>query len=205
VAAFFVSPRRELVKSKGDVQMPHLWIQQPDREEWGVFPLTGTAYGLSEQALSAIDGPAESADEPGPPAIVVRDSGPLERWLLLARKQARVQVNGAPLVLGARILCDKDEILVQSNGSAAALHCYFATERRAEVIVADGPEVRCPRCKQPIEKGQMAVRCPNPECRALHHQDERSGLCCWSYAATCTLCPQDTRLDANYRWSPVQL
>jgi hypothetical protein len=111
-------------------------------------------------------------------------------------------------VLGARLLCDKDEIVVRVNGSPAALHCYFSTERQAEVVPfpgADGVEVRCARCRQPIEKGQMAVRCPNPGCGVWHHQDAESNLLCWNYGAVCALCPHTTHLDGTFRWTPEDL
>jgi hypothetical protein len=189
--------------------MPQVWLQVTEGEGWAIVPLTGTAYGMSERELSAIRGSVCDPDEPGPPAVLVRrDNGSLERWFLLARKGARVQVNGAPLVLGARLLCDRDEIVVHRNGSAAALHCYFSTERRAEIVAfpdEDVDEVRCPRCKDRIRKGQLTVRCPNPDCGVLHHEDETSGLRCWTYAATCALCSHATALDAGYKWTPEEL
>ncbi len=190
--------------------MAQVFVEDSERTDWAIVRLTDSAYALSDSAVSLIADTNVGPDEPGPPAVLVRrDNGALERWFLLARKDARVQVNGAPLVLGARLLCDRDEIIVHRNGSTAAMHCYFSTERRPEIFEvgeADaGPEVRCPRCQDPIVKGQMAVRCPNPDCGVLHHEDQPSGLLCWTYAAACTLCPQPTRLDGDFKWTPEEL
>jgi hypothetical protein len=189
--------------------MAHIWIQNPDGTGWGILRLTGEAYDLSERTLTAIAGPGCGPDGLGPAAMVVRrDTGPQEHWLLLARKDAHIQVNGSPLVLGARLLCDRDEIVVRVNGSPAALHAYFSTERQAEVVPfpgVDDAEIRCPRCKQVIRQGQMAVRCPNPGCGVWHHQDEESKLLCWTYGSTCMLCPHAARLDGTFRWTPEEL
>ena len=189
--------------------MPQVWVQDSGGAGWAIVPLTGGVYGMSERALSAIGGSGCGLDEPGPAAMLVRrDAGPQEHWLLLARKGAHIQVNGSPLVLGARFLCDRDEIVVRVNGSTAALHCFFSTERQAEVVAfpgANGAEVRCPRCKQPLEQGRMAVRCPNPACGVWHHEDQERNLLCWTYGPTCTLCPHPTRLDGSFRWTPEDL
>jgi len=141
---------------------------------------------------------------------VRRDLGAQELWFLLARKSARLDLNGAALALGARLLCDRDEIVVYGDDPSAVLHFYFSTERQAEVVPfpgSDGAEVRCPRCKQPIEKGQMAVRCPSPSCGVWHHQHEepKKKLLCWTYGPTCALCPHPSRLDGSYRWTPEDL
>ena len=189
--------------------MPLVWVQDSDETDWAIVRLIRGAYGMSERKLSAINGSGCGLDEPGFAAMLVRrDTGLQEHWLLLARKDAHIQVNGSPLVLGARLLCDRDEIVVRVNGSPAALHCFFSTERQAEVVAfpgGNGAEVRCPRCKQTIEKDQTAVRCPNPGCGVWHHQDQESRLLCWTYGATCMLCPHPARLDGSFRWTPEEL
>jgi hypothetical protein len=60
----------------------------------------------------------------------------------------------------------------------------------------------CPRCKQRLERADLAVKCPR--CRAWHHQSEK--FPCWTYDSTCALCQhQLTALDAGYSWTPEEL
>ena len=191
--------------------MAQLFVEDPERTDWSILRLTGGAYGISDRAVSAIVEPDGAADETGPPAILVRrELGAQEHWFLLARKNARLDLNGASLALGARLLCDHDEIVVYGSEPADALHCFFSTERQAEAAPfpgSNGTEVRCPRCKQRIEKGQVAVQCPNPSCGVWHHQHEDEGrkLHCWTYGPTCALCSHPARLDGAFRWTPEDL
>ncbi|MGO8691953.1 MAG: hypothetical protein ACLQLG_20220 [Thermoguttaceae bacterium] len=186
--------------------MAHLWTEDAEGKGWAVAPLLGSAYGVSGQGLSLVDDRDRGPDGLSPSALLVRgDSGSLEQWLLLARKRGNVQVNGWPLVLGVRLLCDRDELVVRADGASAALRCFFSAERLAEVVAYPGGDgaVRCPRCKQPMERNQMAVRCPSANCGAWHHQE--AALPCWTYSATCAVCDRPTRLDAGLRWTPEKL
>ncbi len=167
--------------------MAHLWIEDAEGKGWAVSPLTRQRLRrIRARAFARLTTATAATDGLSPSALLVRgDSGSLEQWLLLARKRANVQVNGWPLVLGVRLLCDRDELVVRADGASAALRCFFSTERLAEVVAYPGGDgaVRCPRCKQPMERNQMAVRCPNASCGAWHHQE--AALPCWTYSATC--------------------
>ncbi len=183
--------------------MANLWLQDAEEKEWAVSPLIGGAYGVSGRGLLLLDDGCRH-DGFMPSVLLVRcDSGSVELWSLLARKCASVQVNGSP-PLGVRLLRDRDELVIRADGASAALHCFFSSEKFAEVVPYPGGDAagRCPRCKLPIERGQMAVRCPT--CNVWHHEVE-GGRQCWTYAATCALCDQPTRLDAGFRWTPEQL
>jgi hypothetical protein len=184
--------------------MAHVWIRKLAETVWAVLPLTGGVYVISEQGFSLLeDG---GYDNLVSLALLVRcDNGSVEHWMLLARQQASVQVNGWPLVLGARLLCDRDEIVVRADGSSATFHCFFATERLPQVAAYPGGAgaICCPRCKQPIEPNQMAVQCPNASCGAWHHQ--KADLQCWTYSDTCALCDRPTQLDAGFRFNPEDL
>jgi hypothetical protein len=186
------------------LSMSHLWVKSADGAEWAVSPLIGNAYALSGAGLASLqdhgqDGSAFST------LLIRGDSGPQEQWFLLARKQASVHVNGWPLVLGVRLLCDRDEINVRAGGPVAPFHYFFSTEALARVEAYPGGDVtvRCPRCKQPLEQDQMAVRCPNGRCGAWHHQE--AALPCWTYCSTCALCDQPTQLDLGFCWTPEKL
>jgi hypothetical protein len=186
--------------------MAYLWTKDADDKEWAVSPLIGGAYGLSGRGLFLLDDDDCCHGGVAASVLMVRcGGGTPEQWCALGRKRASIQVNGAPLLLGVRLLYDRDELVIRADGASAALHCFFSSEKLAEVLPypgGDGP-VRCPRCKQPIERNQMAVRCPNAACGVWHHEEAR--LRCWTYAATCALCDQPTQLNAGFRWTPEQL
>jgi hypothetical protein len=119
-------------------------------------------------------------------------------WTMVGGREASLRVNGQPLVLGVRVLRDRDEI------SIAGQRCFFSTEELALVVPFPGMAqfICCPRCKQKLEPGTSAVACPH--CRAWHHQSEE--FPCWTYDATCALCQlHSTALDAGYSWTPELL
>jgi hypothetical protein len=119
-------------------------------------------------------------------------------WVLLAGRATDVRVNGSDLALGIRALQDKDEVTVAGH------RLFFSTEQLAGVAPFAGSEqpAFCPRCKQRLERGEPAVRCPR--CHAWHHQSER--FPCWNYDSTCALCQEQlTALDAGYSWTPEDL
>ena len=164
--------------------MPHLWITQ--NENWQPAPLNGEPVAL----LAA--GPRPLALE-APAAVRLCVAG--GDWLVLA-PPGEVVVNGAPLLAGARLLRDRDELAL-GDGS----RFFFSTERLAAVEIFPGPQaVFCARCRLPIEPGTPAVRCPS--CRLWMHQNDEFG--CWVYAPTC-VCPQATDLDAGFTWTPDEL
>jgi hypothetical protein len=121
-----------------------------------------------------------------------------DAWVLLAGRATDVRVNGADLVLGIRALRDKDEVSVDGH------RLFFSTEQLACVTPFPGSEqpAFCPRCKQRLERADLAVKCPR--CHAWHHQCQK--FSCWTYESTCALCQhQLTALDAGYSWTPEEL
>jgi len=121
-----------------------------------------------------------------------------EAWVLLAGRTTNVRINGAALVLDIRTLRDKDEV------SVAGHRLFFSTEQLACVASFPGAEQAafCPRCKQRLEREDLAVQCPR--CHAWHHQSGK--FPCWTYDSTCALCQQQlTALDAGYSWTPEEL
>ena len=117
-----------------------------------------------------------------------------DAWVLLAGRSARIRINGEPLSLGCRVLQDRDELVSGRERS------YYSTERllRAEPFPDAEAAVFCARCKLRITPGTLAVRC---QCGTWCHEMEDRR--CWSYAATCPLCPQPTDADAGYNWEPA--
>jgi hypothetical protein len=165
--------------------MAHAWIKT-EGEGWVVVP-----PHLSDN---------------GPPAkgevlLVRAAAGAKERWLLLApSSRPTVSVNGLPLVLGIRVLKDRDEVHL-----AGAPPLFFSTERIAQVepYASGGKRGRCPRCDTEIADGVPSVRCP--QCGLAYHQDSAGGMECWTYGPTCARCPQKTGLEAGYAWTPEGL
>ena len=186
--------------------MTHLWIDVDGglKPGWDVFPLTENAYLIpAEGRPLAVDGREDGLA--GAAGMLVRGGNcASERWALLAGVASSVRVNGCPLVLGTRVLRDRDEIVARGP-SGTARRYYYSAERlaRVEPFPGDGP-VCCPRCKQRIEVGVPSVQCP--QCGAWHHESTELSLPCWSYHSRCAaLCDQPTAIGAGFRWTPEGL
>lgn len=158
--------------------MAHLWFSSAsDESAWTPRPLDGPcAIGRASFV------PAATADG--------------RAWVLLG--PATTSVNGR--ALGApelRVLHDRDEIVLDG------VRLFFSTETRTAIVPLPPGDraLRCPRCTLAIAAGTSAVACP--QCAVWHHQQD--DLACWTYAATCALCPQPSALDADYRFDPVRL
>ena len=177
--------------------MVNLWLQDTDRQ-WAVLPLTGDRLPLD----ATLPGLARGADAEFGRAELVRSAEPDREWVLLAQGEDNLRVNGLPLPLGIRVLRHRDEIRLGSLGTA-----FFSTETLARVVEYPGPTaVECARCRVEIQKGFLAVQCPN--CDVWFHEgpDEAGkDRPCFTYAPTCVYCPHGTRLDAGYQWSPEDL
>lgn len=180
--------------------MAHLWKVMSDSGEWTALALDGDAFTLDNETLSRVPEllPTRGAslglrrvEDPSSPT-----SGAL--WTLVVGRDARVLVNGSPATLGLLALTDRDEIRLVN-----ARPLFFSTESLAHVtpFAASGPRGFCPRCKQHIEPGTPAVRCPG--CSLWYHASD--DLPCWTYAPLCSACPQQTALDAGFRWTPEAL
>lgn len=160
--------------------MAHLWTEA-ESGEWTPSTLAGDARTLNRDvSLRRID---ETVGE---------------HWALLSAPAARVFVNGFPVCLGTIVLADRDEIRVAGNPVL-----FYSTETLAAVepFHASGLRGFCPRCKQSIESGSPAVRCPS--CGLWHHAS--ADLPCWTYAPQCAACPHDTALGTGFRWTPEEL
>ena len=185
--------------------MAHLWLRDTDAV-WAALPLDELSRGSRQESRQANCGVDLSVDPPRaidaaashrrdcPCLLMPWESG----WALLAWPEAGVRVNGKAVSIGIRLLRDRDEIR-----PAGRPPVYFSTERLAGVEqLPDGSEeLFCARCRQRIEEGGEAVRCP--ACGIWLHESEE--LPCWTYASTCALCDQTTDLEAGFRWTPEDL
>lgn len=173
--------------------MAHLWKTDADGV-WQPVPLEITGETAEPQQARIL-----------PTAIAGSD------WAALAAPDDSLHINGQESALGLRVLNDRDELAL-ADGSDEPRRWYFSTEEVVCVVPFPGSEhvTRCPRCKKGIDAGMPAVRCPNPQCGAWHHQisagnaDHREREC-WTYATKCSLCSQPTALDAGFRWTPEEL
>ena len=177
--------------------MAHLWIEQ-DSEAWQAMGLSEEVYVLN----GSCSGFVPLTDGSTGTALLVRGTAREKQWVLLARLGAKIRVNGLPLILGTRVLRDRDEVLFSAEDGTWR-RCYFSTQEIAHVepFPAELGSARCPRCKQPLDVASPAVRCPG--CGTFHHQSEESP--CWTYGEKCALCEQPTDLQAGYHWIPQQL
>lgn len=184
--------------------MAHLWIEQLNGDIlWGLASLDGggAAFALSDDVERPVQ--VGSGDgHVGALACIRRVTDPqgAERWRLYASPESALQVNGLPLLIGMRVLRDKNKIHV---GASPAM--FFSTERPARVMpfVDQGRPVKCPRCRRTIAVGEPVVRCPNPACGAWHHQDADGSFECWTYDDQCGAgCNWPTDLDGGFQWTP---
>jgi len=184
--------------------MAQLWIEQRGGDiRWAVASLDGGAdvFALTGDADRPI-APCASLRRPSAGVVLSRglDAHGAEAWRLYAAPEAAVTINGAPQVIGMRVLKHKDRIHL-----AGQPVMFFSTERPAVVTPFPGADrpVKCPRCRRPIAAGTPAVRCPNPACGAWHHQDKAGRFECWTYDDVCGAgCNWPTELSGEYQWTP---
>lgn len=160
--------------------MAQLWVR--DESGWASEALNGTVRGAPGSGNG----------------VVVPCEHVASGFAVVAPFGEELLVNGVPVASGLAVLRDRDEIQV-----GAAPSFFFSTEELARVCDVPRSESprSCPRCSQRIEDGTRGVRCP--ACDVWYH--ENSELPCWTYAATCALCDQPTKLDAGFRFRPDQL
>ena len=174
--------------------MAHLWVRD-ESERWAVLPLDDDCISLNARPPKRVLGRLGGSEALMDVLLVrtrVAEVGP---WVLIARADSGVSVNGIPLATGIRVVSDQDRIRVPSADDV-----YFSSESLARVEDFPGLDQIsfCPRCKQEIERSARAVRCP--ACGVWHHQTDV--LNCWTYAEVCALCTQPTDLNTGFRWTP---
>ncbi len=188
--------------------MASIWTQQNDEEGgWAVTALDGDREtffltGDPQNPVSAqqSEGAEQSEGAAGGDVCLLRRLGlsGTEAWTLVAPDGTSVSINGEPVILGMRVLRDRDEIRV---GQREAV--FFSTEQLA--IVEDFPGIGkvapCPRCKQHVDVGSRAVRCPR--CSMWYH--EEADLPCWTYDDVCSVCGRQTDLEMGFSWTPEDL
>lgn len=177
--------------------MAHLWIKD-ETDCWCVMPLVGEGFALSQNPPQRVQSVPDDVESVSPALLVRSRNGKPSPWLLIAGAGPEVRVNGDAVLLGVRVLADRDEIRVAGVGEL-----FFSNESLAKVEDFEGatPEIFCPRCRQVVDEGVRAVKCP--QCGVWYHENEE--LNCWTYAETCALCPQSTDLEAGFRWTPEDL
>lgn len=178
--------------------MAHLWVKNGS-EQWAILPLQADAFVLITNPPEPVRNLPQASEESASKVLLLRQLRAEEvSWVLVSGPERVVRVNGAALALGVQRVADRDEIQVEGVGTL-----YFSTESlaRIEPFPAGDESLYCPRCKQAVESGSSAVKCP--QCRTWYHQSEE--LPCWSYSETCVLCPQITDLKAGFRWTPEEL
>lgn len=193
--------------------MAQLWMK--DRQSapgaWVAVPLTGASLALNGVSLSPRAAPAADGEATPIPSVrllaIEEAEGQPHQWALLADRGAELHVNGLRLPAALAVLRDRDQIRAVDGATV-----FFSTETLPVMEPFAGADhaVICPRCKQPISKGDPAVRCPG--CGIWHHQSEEKP--CWlGYVAdgegfnSCALCDYSVALfpDADFRWTPEEL
>ena len=176
--------------------MPNIWKKTVVTGRWDLQPLAGETCLVSSSDTGAQFMPLSASVGLRDIRLLPPDAAcGAPSWTLLSGRNTDLRVNGQRLMLGIRALRDRDEI------SAAGNQWYFSTEELACLVPFPGLDqpACCPRCKQSLAVGDLAVACPH--CHSWHHQSEK--FSCWTYEPTCALCLlQSTALDAGYTWTP---
>src|SRR5271165_7039098 len=176
--------------------MSHLWLRDAEKKRVA-HSIRATSYDLRALLLPEGSGSSAGPLESGLAArMVCFRVGNAERWVVVAGLDSQTRVNGIPLsAIGVRVLADRDELSLAGVGSA-----FYSAEDLAEVVAFAGADrvILCGRCRQKIEPGSPAVKCPG--CGTWYH--EKPDLNCFSYGATCTFCPAATVLGAGFSWVP---
>ena len=168
--------------------MQLLWIHVAG--QWNIVPLDGSQVGLAAGAVRPVASGVWDA-----PAVLLAAGNEKDQWVLIARAGASVEVNGDRVVLGARVLRDRDAIQIDGGE-----RMYFSAEANPRIVAYAGEKnVICPRCNTAISPGQLVVKCPH--CRTHHHQTADLG--CWLYDVRCQ-CGQATDLSPDNQWSPEE-
>lgn len=177
--------------------MAHLWVTT-ESQQWAVLPLEDDALTLATNPPQPVSHPVAEGEALSNVLLVRTRGAEGITWVLIAGTGLGVSVNGLPLATGMRVVSDRDEIRIPGVSNL-----YFSTESLARVEQFSGSDqtLFCPRCKQEIENGASAVRCP--ACGVWHHQTEE--LNCWTYSEVCALCAHATDLNAGFRWTPEEL
>jgi hypothetical protein len=168
-----------------------------DTDGWGARRLDAAQYELAT-SLIPLAGEAPMSLANGKMARLIRtDKGGMPVWALIASRNSGVRVNSRRVTAGLCVLTDRDEI---RTGDGTRF--FFSTETLATVVPFPGAErpVYCGRCREPIEVGAQAVRCPSPGCGIWFN--ESTELPCWSYTSKCPFCGHPTALDSGFSWAP---
>ncbi len=172
--------------------MAHLWVHR--EEQWQAKQLGESVFELAQLASFAADAEHHASKA----ALLVRTgAGGAQAWVLIAAADAGVRVNSEAPVAGLQVLVDRDRI-----GTPDGRGLFFSTETLAQVGPFPGAEraAYCGRCRQQIETGAPAVRCP--DCGIWYNQS--ADLPCWTYAEKCAFCGHATALDTGYKWTPEE-
>jgi hypothetical protein len=170
--------------------MSLIWTHCEQNRCWQPFPLNGEIVGITGD-------PREPVVR-GKAGAVIIVPGPLggAAWALLCSPGVEVFVNGDPVVLGIRMLMDRDSIRLRGGECV-----FFSTESLARIVPYSGARaIPCARCKTDIAPGTLAVRC---QCGAWHHQE--GALACFTYDQKCANCDRPTAMNGGYLWSPEGL
>lgn len=175
--------------------MAHFYYYH-DKNQLGIYHLATENYALVDSTPPLRPSrPDQDTDAFGLLHPIRGEDGDISAVFLSSRAR-RLLVNGEPLVLGGRILQDKDQLSLPNRD-----RLRFSTERLAVVTRAPDISPVCVRCKQVIESG-TAVRCPN--CGNWHHQ--QASLECWTDTPFCASCRGPTDLsNPVYRDVPEDL
>jgi hypothetical protein len=175
--------------------MAHLWMQAVGG--WEAQKLDGAQFDLAALSGSQSGEAKPSTTTPKAARLIQTNAGGSRKWALAVSPDFDIRVNGRTVLAGLCVLVDRDEIRIGRR-----VQYFFSTESLA--LVEEFPSLErpvfCGRCRQKIDVGLSAVRCPG--CGVWYNQSAE--LPCWTYADKCTFCGHPTALDAGFSWIPEE-
>jgi hypothetical protein len=177
--------------------MAHLWLE--GAAGWEAARLPAEPVEISAFAGPEIGAESVRQDSTGKSSALLAPAAAAgaRTWVLFAALGSGIRVNGEAPSAGLRVLDDRDEIRTKDGRQMR-----FSTETLAQIEPFPPSErpIYCGRCRQPIETGAPAVRCPG--CGVWYNQAPE--LPCWTYSEKCAFCDQATALDAGFQWTPEE-
>jgi hypothetical protein len=155
---------------------------QIDQAEWKALALDAEEIQLSAMPDQAV--------------LVRKIDNEKSLCSLLVAPGVVAHVNGEKVLLGARVLNDRDAIHLAGQGR------MFYSAHSAPVVAPYSGKVTipCSRCRIDIRPGELAVQCPG--CHLFFHQSQESP--CWLHAEQC-VCEHPTALEDDNSWSPNEI
>ena len=116
--------------------MSHLWVRNSDGR-WTDHPLDSELVRLTPNGPATLAEHALLNGVSDPVLVRTPDPFGLAGWVVMCSPCSRTRVNGVRLLIGARVLRDRDAIALGDGNTV-----FFSSERVAEIVPFPGEDNR---------------------------------------------------------------